>query len=43
MSFYATQTNRQLQAAFAAANCKYVLHLNDEKHTVDVVLRLEKK
>jgi outer membrane protein assembly factor BamA len=35
--------NPALARVFATANCKYVLKLNDDTHTADVVLRLEKK
>jgi outer membrane protein assembly factor BamA len=35
--------NPALARVFATVNCKYVLHLNDDTHTADVVLRLEKK
>jgi outer membrane protein assembly factor BamA len=42
--FYAIgDANPMLKRVFTAVNCKYVLHLNDTDHTVDVVLRLEKK
>ena len=44
LSFYASgTTNPSLGRVFASVECKYVLHLNDAAHTVDVVLRLEKK
>jgi outer membrane protein insertion porin family len=43
-NFYAIgDANEALKRVFAAVNCKYVLSLNDASHTVDVVLRLEKK
>jgi outer membrane protein insertion porin family len=35
--------NPALERVFSTVNCKYVLHLNDEARTVDVVLRLEKR
>jgi outer membrane protein insertion porin family len=35
--------NPTLKRVFAAANCRYNLQLNDENHTVDVTLRLEKR
>jgi outer membrane protein assembly factor BamA len=35
--------NPALKRVFAAANCKYFFTLNDEDHTVDVVLKLEKR
>ena len=41
--FFLEDANPQLQRIFAAVNCKYSLHLNDDTHTVDVVLRLEKR
>jgi hypothetical protein len=41
-TYYAT-SDPALSRVFKAVNCKYVLHLNDDAHTVDVVLRLEKK
>ncbi|MGA9672460.1 MAG: POTRA domain-containing protein, partial [Terracidiphilus sp.] len=44
LSYYAIgAANPGLQRTFAAANCKYNLALNDNTHTVDVVLRLEKR
>jgi len=44
LSFYAIRdTNPALGRIFAAVNCKYVLTLNDDSRTVDVVLRLERK
>jgi len=43
-SFYAIgDANPMLKRVFAVVNYKYVLHLNDDVRTVDVVLRLEKK
>ena len=43
-SFYAIgAANPGLQRIFSAVNCKYNLILNDETHTVDVVLKLEKR
>jgi len=42
--FYAIgDRNPTLNRLFAAVNCKYTLTLNDDTHTVDVVLRLEKR
>jgi outer membrane protein insertion porin family len=42
--YYLTQgANTALGRTFASANCKYILTLNDDTHTVDVVLRLEKR
>jgi len=42
--FYAIgDRNPKLNRLFAAVNCKYTLTLNDDTHTVDVVLRLEKR
>jgi hypothetical protein len=42
--YYFTQgANTALGRTFASANCKYFLTLNDDTHTVDVVLRLEKR
>jgi outer membrane protein assembly factor BamA len=44
LSYYAIRdANPALGRIFAAVNCKYVLTLNDDTHTVDVVLRLEKR
>jgi outer membrane protein insertion porin family len=43
-SLYAIgDANLALARVFAKTNCKYSLQLNDENHTVDVVLRLEKR
>ncbi len=43
-NFYAIgDANRALARVFSGVNCKFVLRLNDESHTVDVVLRLEKR
>jgi outer membrane protein assembly factor BamA len=42
--FFATyNVHPALERVFATVNFKYVLHLNDDMHTVDVVLRLEKR
>ena len=42
-SYYAIRDeNRTLGRIFSSVYCKYVLTLNDETHTVDVALRLEK-
>ena len=35
--------NPALKRVFASASCKYFFTLNDENHTVDVVLKLEKR
>jgi hypothetical protein len=35
--------NPALKRVFAGVNCKYILQSNDENHTVDVTLRLEKR
>lgn len=45
MSFYATDAtvNPALQRVFAGASCKYTLQENDEKRTVNVILRLDRK
>jgi outer membrane protein assembly factor BamA len=44
LSFYAIgDANPTLARLFAAVNCKSIMTLNDENHTVDVKLRLEKK
>lgn len=44
VGFFAAQDqNPALGRVFAAVNVKYTPHQNDETHTVDVVLRLEKK
>jgi outer membrane protein assembly factor BamA len=44
-SFYATDAtvNSTLSRLFANVNCSYTLRLNDEKKTVDVTLRLDRK
>jgi outer membrane protein insertion porin family len=43
-SFYAIgAANPGLARIFAVVNCKYNLTLNDDTHTVDVVLKLEKR
>jgi outer membrane protein insertion porin family len=44
LAFYATHNvNPALERTVASANLKYVLTLNDDTHTVDVVLRLERR
>jgi len=44
LGFYAIgDANPALKRVFSAVNCKYNLQLNDDTHTADVVLRLEKK
>jgi outer membrane protein assembly factor BamA len=44
LNFYAIgSANPALARVFAGVNCKYNLALNDDAHTVDVVLRLEKR
>lgn len=44
LSFFAIgDANPGLKRLFASVNCKYNLTLNDDTHTADVVLRLEKK
>ena len=48
LSYYAidatnTHADPRLFKLFQSVNCKYVLHLNDDTRTVDVVLRLEKR
>jgi len=44
LGFYATHdVNPALERTVASANLKYVLTLNDDTHTVDVVLRLERR
>jgi outer membrane protein insertion porin family len=43
-NYYSLQgPNTALGRTFASANCKYTLSVNDDTHTVDVVLRLEKR
>jgi hypothetical protein len=42
-TYYSSQGNTALGRTFASANCKYLLTLNDDTHTVDVTLRLEKR
>jgi outer membrane protein insertion porin family len=43
-SYYTSQGDKtRLGRTFATANCKYKLTLNDDTHTVDVTLRLEKR
>jgi hypothetical protein len=42
--FFATNgVNPELERVFAAVNVNYLQQLNDEAHTVDVTIRLEKK
>jgi outer membrane protein assembly factor BamA len=41
--FAVGDANPMLKRLFTAVNCKYNLQLNDENHTVDVTLRLEKR
>lgn len=44
LGFFATyNVNPKLERIFAMVNCKYVLHVNDDKRTVDVTLRLERR
>jgi len=44
LNFFAIgDANPQLKRLFASVNCKYVLSLNDDSHTVNVVLRLDKR
>ena len=44
LNFYAIgDANPGLKRIFAAVNCKFNLALNDDTHTVDVVLKLEKR
>jgi outer membrane protein assembly factor BamA len=44
LGFYTTHgINPMLERTIASANLKYAVHLNDEIHTVDVALRLERK
>lgn len=44
LGFFATHSvNPKLERIFAVVNCKYVLRLNDDTHTVDVTLRLERR
>jgi outer membrane protein insertion porin family len=44
VNFFAIgDANPQLKRLFAGVNCKYVMTLNDDTHTVDVVLRLDKR
>ena len=44
LNFFAIgDANPQLKRVFSSVNCKYILKLNDDVRTVDVVLRLEKK
>jgi len=43
-SFFTTQgVNPRLERVFANVNASYTLQLNDDRRTVDVALRLEKK
>ena len=42
--FFATyMVNPDLERVFATVNVKYTMHLNDDNHSVDLVLRLERK
>jgi hypothetical protein len=42
--FFATAgVHPALERVFATVNVSYVLHPNDDSHTVDVVLRLDRK
>jgi hypothetical protein len=41
--FASTDVHRALEKVFATVNYKYTYHLNEDAHTVDVALRLEKK
>jgi hypothetical protein len=41
--FYGQDARSPLGRTFASANCKYKLTRDDEAHTVDVSLRLERK
>jgi outer membrane protein insertion porin family len=44
LSFFATRdVNPQLERIFAVVKIKYTLHLNDDTHTVDTTIRLEKR
>jgi hypothetical protein len=44
LNFFAIgDANPPLKRLFAGVNCKYVLTLNDDTHTVNVVLRLDKR
>jgi outer membrane protein assembly factor BamA len=44
LNYYAIgDANPALKRIFAAVNCKFNLTLNDDTHTVDVVLKLEKR
>jgi hypothetical protein len=44
MGFFATSgVNPQLERIFAVVKIKYTLSPNDETHTVDTVIRLEKR
>ncbi len=44
ISYYTMQdAHSALGRTFASANCKYLLTLNDDTHTVDVTLRVEKR
>lgn len=45
MSFYGIDetVNPALRRVFTSASCKFTLRVNDDKRTVDVVLRLERK
>ena len=44
LTYYTSQGDKTpLGRTFASANCKYFLTVNDDTHTVDVALRLEKR
>lgn len=44
LGFFATHNvNPQLERIFASVKVKYVLQINDDTHTVDTAIRLEKK
>jgi outer membrane protein assembly factor BamA len=44
VSFFAAgDASPQLKRLFSGVSCKYVMTLNDDTHTVDVVLRLDKR
>jgi len=42
-TYYLSQGNTPLGRTFASANCKSQLTVNDDTHTVDVTLRIEKR
>jgi len=44
LTYFTSQNQKTpLGRTFASANCKYMLTINDEIHTVDVTLRVEKR